>query len=281
MLEFIERLRPGGIAVVDMHGTIGPALRPLDYTRLLMRLREDESVQGVVLNVESPGGSAGGSELITRAVQRLREEKPVVAFIGTVGASGGYMIASAAEHIIALPSSLVGSIGVISYRPLVYDALSRIGVRMDVGKSGRLKDMLSPFREPTDEERAKEQRLLDSMYDLFVSGVARARGLSDDHVRELATGEIYPAGEALEHRLIDDLGDLDDAIDWMAERSGTKRRVRNVHPRRTLRELVMGRTAAASPGALAASVLGELGVPVSGGLYYLYTGGYAGGTTTR
>jgi protease-4 len=273
--DVLTRLRPAGLVVVDLQGAIGPAIRPLEYARLLMRLREDGSVRGVVLNIDSPGGSAGGSEMVTRAARRLREQKPVAAFVSSIGASGGYMIASAAEHIIAQPSALLGSIGVIAYRPLVHEALARIGVRMDVGKSGRLKDMLSPFREPTEEEKAREQQLLDGMYDVFVEGVARARGLTTDEARALATGEVFTASEALRHRLIDGLGDLDDAIDWLAARTGVSRKVRNVRPRRSLRELLVSRGAVAGLGGGAgflSAVLGELGQPAEGGYYYLYTG---------
>lgn len=273
--DVLIRLRPAGLVVVDLQGAIGPVIRPLEYARLLMRLREDHGVRGVILNIDSPGGSAGGSEMVTRAARRLREEKPVAAFVGSIGASGGYMIASAAEHIIAQPSALLGSIGVIAYRPLVYEALARIGVRMDVGKSGRLKDMLSPFREPTDEEKAKEQQLLDDIYNVFVDSVARARGLTADEARALATGEIFTAGEALRQRLIDGLGDLDDAIDWLAARTGAPRRVRNMRPRRSLRELLLTRgtmSGVAGNGGILRALLGELGQPAEAGYYYLYTG---------
>jgi protease-4 len=267
----LSHLRPPTIAVVDLHGTIGPAIRPLDYARLLMHLKEDASVPAVILNIDSPGGSASGSELITRAVGRVREEKPVVAFIGGLGASGSYMVAAAAERAIAMPSALVGSIGVISYRPLVYEALSRIGVRMNVGKAGRLKDMLSPFHEPTEEERQKEQTLLDAMYDLFVSSISRDRRLPEARVRELATGAIYTASQAVEHGLIDELGDLEDAVDWTVERTGARRRTRVVRPRRSLRDMLLGRGTTAGLGG-AAALLGEAGSVMRGGMHYLYTG---------
>jgi protease-4 len=267
----LDYLRPPAIAVVDFHGQIGPSIRPIDYARLLMQLREDHSVRAVILNIDSPGGSASGSELLARAVRRLREEKPVIAFIGGLGASGGYMIAAAAERAFALPSALVGSIGVIAYRPLVYDALQRIGVHMNVAKAGRLKDMMSPFREATDEERQKEQALLDAMYDLFVEGVAHDRRVPSDRIRDLATGEIYTATEARDHGLIDQLGDLDDAIDWTAARSGARRRTRVVRPRRSLRDMIIGRGSSAAFGGLA-GLAGELGATTRGGIHYLYTG---------
>ena len=173
----LDRLRPQSIAIVDLQGAIGNAIRPLEASRLLTRLREDESARAVILNIDSPGGSAVGSDLITRAVARLAAEKPTIAYVSGLGASGGYMMAAAATGILALPSALVGAIGVIAYRPLVQGALERVGVEMRVAKSGRLKDMLSPFREPTEEERAKEQHLIDSMHDLFVQSVARGRAM--------------------------------------------------------------------------------------------------------
>lgn len=249
-MGFVERLRPRAVAVVDLQGTIGGGVRPLECSRLLAALRDDESVRAVVLNIDSPGGSAVGSDLITRALHRLRGRKPVVAFIGGLGASGGYMVASAADGIVALPAALVGAIGVIAYRPLVTDALERVGVRMRVAKSGPLKDMLSPFREATDEERAKEQHIIDALHDLFIAGVARGRGLPEARVRALATGELYATPDALANGLIDRVGDIEDAVDWAVERSGAPRRVRVVRPRRTLRDLALGRASALLAGAL-------------------------------
>ena len=268
----LDLLRPPAIVVVDVQGTIGTSIRPLEHARLLARLRDDRATAAVVLNIDSPGGVAAGSELITRAVRRLREEKPVVAFIGGIGASGGYMVAAAAHRIVALPSAIVGSIGVVAYQPVVAQLLERVGVKMLVTKSGRLKDMTSPFREPTEEEREKQQHLIDSLYELFIASVARARRLPEERVRELATGEVYLAAEAIEHGLVDDRGDLDDAIDWAAEQSGVPRRVRVVRPRRSLRELLIGRVTST----LAETLMGEWERAAPGGGYYLYTGPVAG-----
>lgn len=268
-MSILDSLRPASIAVVDIQGMIGPSVKPLEFARLLTRLRHDRATRAVVLNIDSPGGSAVGSEMITRAVQRLRKEKPVVAFVGGLGASGGYMIASSAQRIITLPSALIGAIGVISYRPLIYDALARIGVEMRVSKSGRLKDMLSPFRAPTDEEQAKEQHILDAMYELFVDSVATSRGLPKDRVRELATGEIFPAADALESGLIDALGDIEDAIDWAVEESQAPRRIRIVRPRRSLRDLLLGRASVA----LVESLVGDVDRAWPAGGYAMYRGG--------
>lgn len=269
-MDVLSWLRPPTVAVVDMQGVIGPSVRPLEFMRLLMRLRDDPSVRGVVLNIDSPGGTAVGAEMITRAVVRLRNEKPVAGFVGGIGASGGYMIAAATQHVITLPSAIVGAIGVISYRPVVHEALDRIGVRMRVSKSGRLKDMLSPFREPTEEEQAKEQHLLDSLYDQFVSVVAEARGLPVEQVRELATGEVFTSADAIEAGLIDATGDLEDAVDWVAQQARIPTRVRLVRPRRGLRHMLFGR---ASTALIESALLDvEASLPTAGG-YALYTGG--------
>lgn len=257
-----------GIAVIDMHGVIGRTIRPLEYARLLSRLCSDRSVRAVVLNINSPGGDAAGSELISRAVRRLGRTKPVATFVGGVGASGGYMVASASHRIFALPSSIIGSIGVISYRPVIAQLLERVGVQMQVSKSGRLKDMTSPFRQQTEEERAKEQQLLDSFYELFVASVAEDRELPLERVRELASGEIWLAADALDSGLIDATGDLEDAIDWTVEQTGTPRRVRLMRPRRSLRDVVLGGASAT----FAETVVGEFESALQGGVLYLYTG---------
>lgn len=269
-MQFLSRLRPPTVAVVDMQGMIGPAVRPLEFSRLLLRLRDDQSVHGVVLNIDSPGGTAVGADMITRAVRRLNGEKPVAGFVGGIGASGGYMIAAATQRVITLPSAIVGAIGVISYRPVVHEALDRIGVSMRVSKSGRLKDMLSPFREPTEEEQAKEQHVLDSLYEQFVAGVAEGRDLPVERVRELATGEVFTSADAIDAGLIDDTGDLEDAVEWVAAEASIPPRVRLVRPRRGLRQMLTGRASTA----LIETVLLDFDASLpTGGGYALYTGG--------
>lgn len=258
MLRLVQ-MRSPGVGVVDMHGTIGGAVKPHEFVRLLSKLRDERAVGAVVLNIDSPGGSAPGSELIARAVLRLREEKPVAAFVGGLGASGGYMIAAAAQHIVAIPTALVGSIGVIAYRPLVHEALERLGLQMRVSKSGRLKDMLSPFREPTDDELQREQHLLDATYEVFVRGVAAHRGLPVERVRELATGEVFVAQDAVGNGLVDATGDLDDAIDWVTREARIARKVKFYRPRRSLRELLLQRGVMSASGLAAGALDAALG----------------------
>src|SRR5207249_3005187 len=112
---------------------------------------ENKRIKALVIDIDSPGGGAGASEYLYRAVARIARQKPVIAFVRGTGASGAYMVAAAATKIIAVPMAVIGSIGVISMRPMLYEMLSKIGVRMEVNKAGRLKDMFSSFREPTPE----------------------------------------------------------------------------------------------------------------------------------
>ncbi len=228
------------IALVDLFGAIGSAPRMSEHIRLLRNLEESKSVKAVILDIDSPGGTVAASDYLYRSVARLAKTKPVIAFIHGTGASGAYMASCGATRIIALPTALVGSIGVIAVRPLLYDMLSRIGVRMDVSKSGRLKDMFSMFREPTEEEREKEQALLDEFYERFVSTVASARNMPMDTARELATGEAFTGARAKELGLVDELGDQETAIERAMELGNVRRRVVHVQPRRSLRERVLG-----------------------------------------
>ena len=229
---------------MEMFGVIGAPSRAVEQIRLLQSLRENDGIRSVVIDIDSPGGTVAASDYLYRAVHKLAEKKPVVAFIRGTGASGGYMMSCAATKIVALPSALVGSIGVISVRPLVYELLGRVGVKMSVTKSGRLKDMWSAFREPTEEEQTKEQALLDEFYEMFIRVVADGRKISPDQVRSLATGEVFTAVRAKEMDLLDELGDLDRAIDLAAELGKTPRRIRYVRPKRNLRSLLMSRMAA-------------------------------------
>lgn len=233
------------IAVMEMFGVIGAPSRTVEQLRLLQSLRENETIRSVIIDIDSPGGTVAASDYLYRSVRRLAEKKPVVAFIRGTGASGGYMASCAATKIVALPTAIVGSIGVISVRPLVYELLDKVGVRMSVTKSGRLKDMWSAFREPTEEEKEKEQALLDEFYERFIQVVAEGRKLPPDEVRAIATGEVFTAVRGKEMRLVDELGDLDTAIDMAAELGKTPRKIRYVRPKRNLRSLLMSRLASA------------------------------------
>jgi protease-4 len=240
MLETILNINPERIAVTELFGAIGNPAKTTQYIRMLRAIEENKRIRALVIDIDSPGGSAGPSEYLFSSVRKVAKKKPVVAFVRGMGASGAYMVACGASKIVAVPMALVGSIGVISMRPMLYEALDRLGVRMQVTKAGRLKDMFSNFREPTDEEQQKEQGLMDEVYSRFVEMVAEARGMPVERIRELATGEVWTAGQAKAHGLIDELGDLDTAIDLAQSLAQmTERKVMYLRPQRGLRERLL------------------------------------------
>jgi protease-4 len=228
------------IAVVELHGTIGGSIKSPVYERIFSSIRKDRTTRALVLDIDSPGGGVPASDLLYRSVSKIAEEKQVVASIRGIGASGAYMMACAAHKIVANPGSLVGSIGVISIRPVLQELLGRLGVGVNVNKSGNLKDMGAFWRDATPEETRKMQALIDDSFDVFVDVVAKARRMEEARVREVATGEVYWAPKAQELGLVDELGDLDRAIDLAAELSGAPRRPVCVRRRRGIRERIFG-----------------------------------------
>src|SRR4030042_3781742 len=160
------------IAVLEVYGALGPGIRGPEYVRTISALAHDPRVRSVVVDVDSPGGAAPVADSIHRALRNLSARKPTVAFIRGAGLSGGYLIACGASKVVALPTALVGSIGVILLRPVVQELMERVGVKMVITKEGRLKDMFQPFREPTDEEQTKVQALTGGIYQWLVDAVA-------------------------------------------------------------------------------------------------------------
>jgi protease IV len=200
------------VAVVPLRGVIGGTLRAHEVERLLTKARESVRIRAVLLDIDSPGGSASASEALYVAVRRLAEAKPVVAWIRGTGASGAYFLACGATRLLAFPSAVVGSIGVISARPVLVEALRRIGAALFVTKTGPFKDLGAPWREPTDADRAKEQELVDAVFERFTTAVRTARGLDADQVRAVATGEVWLAERAVSLGLVDATCDEEDAL---------------------------------------------------------------------
>ena len=242
--------------MLEVAGQIGVQVRGPEMVRTIKALREDHRVQAVVVEIDSPGGSASVSDAIFRALQRLSKKKPTVAFIGSSGLSGGYLIACGAQHIMALPTALVGSIGVIFTRPVIEELMQKVGVRMVMTHEGRLKGMFQPWRGPTPEEQEKVQALTEEYYEWFVSSVASARGLDVARVRELATGEMYSASRGKEIGLVDELGDFEGAVERAKElaKFPERPRLQWVRPRRPLLERLLARGSAAMAGAVAGEI---------------------------
>lgn len=216
------------VAVISLSGPIQPessgflfggnVISPQQVRSQVERAKNDIGVKAVVLQVESPGGSAAASQEILNELGRLK--KPIVVSMGDVVASGGYYISAKADKIVALPATLTGSIGVISEIPNLKGLFDKLGIEMEVFTSGKHKDMYAGLRELTPEEKAIMQETTDQIYDQFVQVVVEGRGLSEDKVRELATGQLYTGVQAKELGLVDELGGLNEAIDLAASLAG-------------------------------------------------------------
>ena len=269
----VRLLGRSGVGVVEMFGVIGGGLRVPMYSRILDDLRKDKRFKAVIVEIDSPGGTAAGSELLYHSLVRVSREKPVVAYIGGTGASGAYYIGCAASKIVALPSSLVGSIGVIYLRPVLQQLLEKIGISFSVFREGRLKDMTGFWRSPTTEEEGKFKDLIDEIYDNFVRAVAGGRKMEEARARELATGEIFTGRGAMERGLVDELGDFDTALDLAAGLGRTRRRAIWVRPKRPFLERFVG---GISGPAVTGGIVSELERHLMGGLYYMAPGYFTG-----
>lgn len=258
--RFLRRLLPGRIfpagrvAIIRLHGPIGGTARTIELVELARRLRESSRVPAAVIDIDSPGGSATASDELLIAFRRLAAAKPLVASIRGVGASGAYLAAMAAHRVVANPNAVVGSIGVISAGPRVPRLLERLGVEVAETRAGRLKGMGAPWRSETDEERAKEQSIVDAFYNAFVQTLAEGRHLTEARARELATGEIWLGRQALELGLIDEIGDLERAVEIAAGMAGVPAKSAPVRVRRPL----MGRLIGRFTSSLAAAVADEV-----------------------
>jgi protease-4 len=242
---------PGRVAIIRLHGGIGGSGRTIELIDLAKAVRESRKVPAVVLDIDSPGGSATASDELLIAFRRLAAVKPVVASIRGVGASGAYLAAMAAHRLLANPNAVVGSIGVISAGPRLPRLLDRIGVEVSETRAGRLKGMGAPWRNDTDEERAKEQAIVDAFYDEFVRTLAEGRRMSEARARELATGEIWLGRQALELGLVDEIGDLERAVEVAAEMAGVPAKSAPVRVRRPLIGRLIGRFTASLATSLA------------------------------
>lgn len=236
----------GRIAVLDIEGLIDDDQR---FLRDLRRFRDDASVRGYVININSPGGVVAPSQSIYQELRRIRDEDevPVVAAIAGVGASGGYYIALAADSIFALPGSITGSIGVIMEIPDASELMQKVGVRVESVKSAEHKDVGSPFRPMGPGDRAILDSLVLDVYGQFVDVVAAERQLDRGAVERVADGRILSGRQALEQRLIDRLGNREDALATAGRMAGLGSEPRIVRPpedRPTLWDVVFGRSSA-------------------------------------
>jgi protease IV len=206
------------IARLEVTGVIAAATRK----RVLEALKEIEERRfpALLLRIDSPGGTVGDSQEIYTALRRLRDKLKVVASFGNISASGGVYIGMGADHIVANPGTITGSIGVILRGNNLERLLDRVGVSFKVIKSGPYKDILAFDRELTDSEKNILQELIDVSYGQFVKTVAEARRLSEETVRSFADGRIFTGEQALTLGVVDRLGSEEEARRWAAELVG-------------------------------------------------------------
>jgi protease-4 len=221
------------VVLLEVVGSIPMGKDLEDLLSKIRQAREDQDIRAAVLFVDSPGGSVTETEAIHRALKDLAREKPLVAAFGTVAASGGYYVATAAREIFTPATAVTGSIGVIATLPQVQGLLAKLGVQVEVLKEGRLKGMGSGLRPLTPEERTLIQGYMREAYELFVARVAEGRHLPKDKVRQLADGRIYSGTQAIALGLADREGYLEDAAKRAAELAGLEefRLVRYVKPK--------------------------------------------------
>lgn len=187
----------------------------------LRKLREDENVKAVVFRVNSPGGSAYGSEQIWREVSLLKEKKPVVVSMGDYAASGGYYISCAADWIVAEPTTLTGSIGIFGYVPNTEKLVTgKLGLHFDVVKTNRLADMGDITRPFTEDEKALMQNMVNKGYELFTKRCADGRNIPIDELKKIAEGRVWTGSMAKDLKLVDELGGIDKAMDEAVKRAG-------------------------------------------------------------
>lgn len=230
-----------GVAVIPLYGTISVSqstgliaeqmATPENFKEMLDKSERDGSIKAVVIDINSPGGSVVASDEIALAIEEF--DKPTVAWVSEMGASGAYYVASSCDYIVADQASVVGSIGVISIFPEYSRLLEKIGVNVTVIKGGEFKDFSTGLRPLTDEEKAMMEDLVEGIYDQFLTVVADNRNLSKSYVRSVAGGKIYSGKKAKELGLVDEVGGREAAIDIAAHMGGIEGEPRVVKYKKT------------------------------------------------
>jgi protease IV len=208
----------GGLLSLVLGKTVGPGR----VKEELEKAKKDKHIKAVVLRINSPGGSVSAADMIYHELIRFKEERqaPVLACFMGLAASGGYYVAQAADEIVAHPTTLTGSIGVVAMKFNVKGLMNKVGVDQDTIKSGPWKDFWSPFKPASEAEKQMMQAIIDDFHRRFVAVVERHRKLSRPEVRKVADGRIFTASQALELKLVDRVGYLEDAVRAAQEKAG-------------------------------------------------------------
>jgi len=200
----------------------GPILDSKDAVDEIKEYAKDNSIKAIVLRVDSPGGAVAPSQEIYEEVKKAVAKKKVVVSMGSLAASGGYYISAPATKIIANPGTLTGSIGVIMEVPNVEGLMNKIGIKTEVIKSGKNKDIASAFRTMSKEERELLQGVMDNVHEQFMKAVSEGRKIKMEELREIADGRVFTGEQAKTYGLVDELGTLEDALKTAATLAGLK-----------------------------------------------------------
>lgn len=222
------------IGIISVEGTISASQT---VTSQLVKYRKDKGIKAIILKINSPGGAIAPSQEIYREIRKTIPVKKVVAAMGTVAASGGYYIAAAANKIVANPGTITGSIGVIVEFVRVEELLNKIGIDLEIMKSGEFKDIGSPDRKLTERDREILDAMIMDMQNQFVEAIVRGRSLSLEKVQAIADGRIFSGAQAKELGLVDFLGNFQDAVEITKELAGIKGDVTLVYPKKSKFEL--------------------------------------------
>lgn len=206
-----------GVGLVEVKGLI---IDPQETVKQLHEFGKDDKVKAIVLRIDSPGGVVGPSQEICSAVKKLKSKKPVIVSMGSAAASGGYYIAVPATLIYANPGTITGSIGVLMKFSNLEGLMGKIGMKAFTLKTGKFKDVGSPARTMSEEEKAMLQSVIDSTHAQFIRAVAEGRKLPLEQVRQLADGRIFSGEQAMELKLVDRLGTMQDAVEEAARLGG-------------------------------------------------------------
>ncbi len=215
------------IGVVEIKGLISEADAVLEDLR---QFAQDESVKAIIVRIESPGGAVGASQEIYRELKKIAHQKPVIASMGSVAASGGLYVALGAQKIVAAPGTLTGSIGVMIQIPNIRKLLERVGIEATVLKSGPYKDTGSLLRPLTKEEKRLLMETIRDVYAQFVRAIAESRGIPEEEVKRFADGRVFTGKKAKELGLVDVLGNFEDAVDLAAKMAGLKGKPHLLYP---------------------------------------------------
>lgn len=208
-------LKPA-VGILEIDGTITESL---PYLETIKQFEQDEKIKAVIVRLDSPGGKVGPSQEVYRALLRLKKKKPLIASFGSLGASGAYYIACAADTIYALPGTMTGSIGVIMEFFDASEGLKKIGVTPNSITAGTLKDAGSPFKPMSEKERVYFKALVDDVHSQFIEAVSASRRLKIETVRQLADGRVFTGRQAKAAGLVDRLGGLDEALEEAKKRA--------------------------------------------------------------